>query len=217
MNPFRGRLRSACLLAVPGASVESASARHAMCIFSPREKNFSRPVRRSVNFFSRAAKPEPWRHDRPACMDDSFGFFPQEINSTYGHFGRSVVSAVPVHRHAAFSVVIRPVCEAVLPQRPLSLGPGVRAALTTHSATADRIPAHANRIMRATRPRGSAMRRAASFPRALAGMSGSRERRTQPWPSHASANGHESMHSFHGDYLAQGSARSEPVGFLSRP
>jgi hypothetical protein len=216
MNPFRGRLASACLPAVPDASFDSASTRHAMCFSPNREKNFSRPVRRSVDFFSPTAKPDPWRHGRPVNRDDSFGSFLQENNSTHGHSGRPVVPAAVPRRHAAPSVVIRPFCEAVLPQRPIVFGPGVRAALTQHPSTADRIPAHANRIMRATRPRDSAMRRAASCPTVLAGMSGGRERRTQPWPSHASANGHESMPFFHGDYFAQGSAWSEPVGFVSR-
>jgi len=217
MNPSRGRRWQSRVAAVPPGSGGSVASRHATCMPKLWRKKISHPVHESVNFFQRAAKPETWSHGRPAGTNVSIGSPLEEIHSIHGHSGRSVAPAALPPKDVALSVVTRPVCEAVLPQRPLSLGPGLLAALTPRSTTADRIPAHETRTPQATRLRRPAVRRAASSPRVPAGLSGGRERRTQPWPTRASATGHESKRPFHGDQVAQGSTRSEPVGIVSSP
>lgn len=192
MNPSRGPRPQACVSAVSAAPFTFVLSRHGTCMGLRRVKKNSHPAYGSVNFSPSAAKPNAWRHDRPAGTHDVLGLLPKEINSTHGHSGRSVVPAASPRRNAPLPVVFRPVCEAVLPQRPLSLGPGLLAALTPRPPAAERISAHANRTSRATRPPGPAMTRAASFPRAPVGLSDGRKRRTQPQPTRASATGHES-------------------------
>lgn len=158
-------------------------------------------------------------HVRAACGDAKRPAG-EGNNSTHGHYGRFAVqrflSRFVPQGTATHPVVLLPACEAVLCQRHFSSGPGLPAALTTFIVSSVRTPAYANRAFRATRLTSPAMRRAASFPPTLAGMSCGRERRTQPQPTHASAFGQESTLSFHGDQIAQGSSRSQPVGFVSR-
>lgn len=192
MNPSRGPRPQACVAAALAEALDFICARHGTCMSSSQVKNNSLPAHGSVNFSPSAAKSDAWRHGRPAGTNDSIGLLPQETNSTHGHSGRSVVSAACPLRNASLPVVFRPVCEAVLHQRPLSLGPGLPAALTPRPPAAERISAHANRTSRATRPLGSPMNGAASYPRTPVGMSDGRERRTQPPPTRASATGHES-------------------------
>jgi len=192
MNPSRGPRPQACVAAASAAPLDFVRSRHDTCMNSCRVKKNSLPAHGSVNFSPSAAKPDAWQHVRPAGTNDSPGLLPQETHSTHGHSGRSVVSAACPLRNASLPVVSRPVCEAVLHQRPLSLGPGLLAALTPRPPAAERNSAHANRTSRATRPPGPAMTRAASFPRAPVGLSDGRKRRTQPQPTRASATGHES-------------------------
>jgi hypothetical protein len=192
MNPSRGPRSQACVAAALAAPVVFVRSRHGTCLALSRVKNNSLPAHGSVNFSPSAAKSDAWRHGRPAGTNDSLGLLPQETNSTHGHSGRFVVPAAHPWWCASSPVVFRPVCEAVLQQRPLSFGPGLLAALTPRSPAAERISAHANRSSRATRPPGPTMTRAASFPCMPVGLSDSRERRTPPKPTRASATGHES-------------------------
>ena len=191
MNPSRGP-RPQARVAAAAATLVFVRSRHGTCLVLGREKKNSLSTHGSVNFSPCAAKPDAWRHGRPAGTNDSIGLLPQETNSTHGHSGRSVVPAAHPWWCASPPVVFRPVCEAVLQQRPLSLGPGLLAALTPRSPAAERISAHANRTSRATRLPGPTMTRAASFPCVPVGLSDSRERRTPPQPTRASATGHES-------------------------
>ena len=192
MNPSRGPRPQARVAAAMAASPVSACFWHGTCHMSSRVKKISLPAHESVNCCRRAARSDAWRHGRRAGTNDSIGLLPQETNSTHGHSGRSVVPAAHPRRCASLPVVFRPVCEAVLHQRPLSHGPGLLAALTPRSPAAERISAHANRASRATRPPGPTMTRAASFPCVPVGLSDGRERRTPPPPTRASATGHES-------------------------
>jgi hypothetical protein len=192
MNPSRGPRPQALVAAVSAAPPVFVRARHGTCTLGGRVKKNSQPTHGSVNFFPRAAKPDAWRHGRPAGTNDSIGLLLQETNSTHGHSGRFVVPAAHPLRCSSPPVVFRPVCEAVLRERPLSLGSGLLAALTPRSPAAERISAFANRTPRATRPPGPTLTRAASFPRVPVGTSDGRERRTPPPPTRASATGHES-------------------------
>jgi hypothetical protein len=192
MNPSRGPRPRARVSAASAAALAFVLSRHGTCMDSRRVKNNSLPAHGSVNFSPSAAKPAGWQRLRPADTIDSLGLLPKETHSTHGHSGRSVVLAAYPPRHASQPVVIRPVCEAVLHQRPLSRGPGLQAALTPRPPAAERISAHANRTSRATRPPGPSMTRAASFPPAPVGSSDGRERRTPPPPTRASAIGLES-------------------------
>lgn len=136
--------------------------------------------------------------------------------TTHGHFGRLVVRWFLPPGMALPSHVLPPDCEAVLRQRHLARGPGLPAALTTAVVAFGETPALANRASRATRPPSPNLIRAASIPPTSPGTSCGRGRPTQTQPTHASASGQESMPFFHGDHFAQGSARSQPVGFVSR-
>lgn len=245
MTTPRGPHAGAAAFAVNRFSVNRPASWHAMCTCSRKLKNHSQSSKGSVNFSNCHAKsiwnqPErlPWRagftglihgagrhgyrkrtHVRAACGDAKRPAG-KGNNSTHGHFGRFAVqrflSRFVPQGTATHPVVPLPDCEAVLRQRHLFSGPGQPAALTTFIVSSVRTPAHANRAFRATRLTSPAMRRAASFPPTPAGMSCGRERRTQPQPTHASAFGQESTLSFHGDQIAQGSSRPQPVGFVSR-
>lgn len=187
---------------------------HVTCTGSGLLKKNSQSVTGSVNFFNGRAKPVSCLRERLPRTDDLQGSIHgagrhgyrkrthvraacgdtrrpagEGNNSTHGHFGRFVVGRFVSHGIPTPTVVLQPVCEAVLRQRHLSRGPGLPAALTALVVSSVRTPAHTNRAFRATRPLSPAMRRAASFPPTPAGMSCGRERRTQPQPTHASAFG----------------------------
>ena len=191
MNPSRGP-RPQARVAAAAATLVFVRSRHGTCLVLGREKKNSLSTHGSVNFSPCAAKPDAWRHGRPAGTNDSIGLLPQETNSTHGHSGRSVVLVARPPWYASSHVVFRPFCEAVLHQRPLSHGPGLLAALTPRSSAAEWISAHANRSLRATRPPGPTITGAASFPCMPVGLSDGRKRRTPPPPTRASATGHES-------------------------
>jgi hypothetical protein len=207
---------SRCRLAAQGFSGTwvdrqgSPPFRHGTCSsFLWLEKN-SQPVRESVNFCHRSAKPSV--NDRRWCRrNDAVDWtrsVPQHgwkqgatgngyrkrtrVRVACGGAIRSCGEGIhSSHGHFGRSVVGRkgpaplvqqPEREAPRRLRHLSRGPGLPAALTRSPVGFVRMPALAGRTASATRPRSPVVTRAASRPAPPAGTSGGWPRRTRPDP-----------------------------------
>jgi len=210
MTESRGRLAADGFSGTWAGRQESPPFRHGTC-FSPwwLEKN-SQPVRESVNFRHRSAKPSA--NDRRWCRQNGAAgrtrSAPQHgrnqgatgngyrkrtrVRVACGGAIRSCGEGIhSSHGHFGRSVVGRkglaslvqqPEREAPRRLRHLSRGPGLPAALTPSTVGFVRMPAPAGRTASATRQRSPVVTRAASRPAPPAGTSGGWQRRTRPDP-----------------------------------
>jgi len=212
VRPFRGLRGDTRFSAADSISQATVVLWHATCISRERRKKHSQSDDGSVNFVDRSAKTvagdcgrsfrrggtggKPFQVFVRGCGSNhgaarngyrkrtrvrvacGVTIRPRGVGilSSHGHFGRSVVGRL------FFPVVHEPVREDLLRRGHLTSGPGFPAALTTSSVGFERMSAHADRTVRATRPHSAVVTRAAFVPDTPAGVSGGWNRRTRPDP-----------------------------------